>query len=41
MNVPYSAEFRERETNDLLITTLASLKPKGGEAGVKNAGLYA
>lgn len=35
VNVPYSAEFRERETNELLITTLASLKPKGGEAGVK------
>ncbi|MBC7855340.1 MAG: VWA domain-containing protein [Pirellulaceae bacterium] len=35
VNVPYSAEFRERETNDLLITTLASLKPKGGEVGVK------
>jgi uncharacterized membrane protein len=35
VNVPYSAEFRERETNELLITTLANLKPKGGEAGVK------
>lgn len=35
VNVPYSAEFRERETNELLITTLASLKPKGGEAGTK------
>ena len=35
VNVPYSAEFRERETNELLITTLASLKPKGGEAGVR------
>jgi uncharacterized membrane protein len=33
VNVPYSAEFRERETNNVLITTLASLKPKGGEAG--------
>lgn len=33
VNVPYSAEFRERETNEALITTLASLKPKGGEAG--------
>ena len=33
VNVPYSAEFRERETNNVLIATLASLKPKGGEAG--------
>ncbi|MFN0021002.1 MAG: glutamine amidotransferase [Pirellulaceae bacterium] len=35
VNVPYSAEFRERETNELLLTTLASLKPKGGEVGTK------
>ena len=33
VNVPYSAEFRERETNEALITTLASLRPKGGEQG--------
>ena len=33
VTVPYSAEFRERETNQALITTLASTKPAGGEAG--------
>jgi hypothetical protein len=33
ITVPYSAEFRERETNRALITTLASTKPAGGQAG--------
>ena len=33
VTVPYSAEFRERETNQALITTLASTKPVGGQAG--------
>src|SRR5204863_4871407 len=28
------SEFRERETNRELLTTLASFKPKGGEAGL-------
>ena len=33
-SVPYSAEYRQRETNAALLTTLASLKPKGAsEAG--------
>jgi hypothetical protein len=31
--VPYSAEFRQREPNQALITTLASTKPTGGQAG--------
>ena len=29
VNVPYSAEFRERETNAALMESLAALKPKG------------
>ena len=33
VTVPYSAEFREREENQALLTTLASMKPKGGQAG--------
>jgi uncharacterized membrane protein len=33
VSVPYSSEFRERETNMALIQALAELKPKGGEAG--------
>lgn len=33
ITVPYSAEFRERESNAALIETLASLKPAGGQAG--------
>jgi uncharacterized membrane protein len=33
ITVPYSAEFREREANEALITTLASMKPAGGEQG--------
>jgi uncharacterized membrane protein/Mg-chelatase subunit ChlD len=33
VNVPYSDEFRQQETNTEFLTTLASLKPDGGEAG--------
>jgi hypothetical protein len=33
VTVPYSSEFRERESNQALLTTLASLHPKGGEPG--------
>ena len=33
VTVPYSAEFRERESNAALLQTLASFKPNGGEAG--------
>jgi uncharacterized membrane protein len=33
VNVPYSAEFRERETNRALLESLARLRPSGGEAG--------
>lgn len=33
INVPYSSEFRERETNLALLKQLASLKPRGGEEG--------
>ncbi|MEX2176701.1 MAG: glutamine amidotransferase [Pirellulaceae bacterium] len=33
VTVPYSAEFRERESNQALITTLATLKPAGGQVG--------
>ena len=33
LNVPYSAEYRDRETNDALIKSLASVVPKGGEPG--------
>ena len=33
ITVPYSAEFRERESNQTLITTLASTKPTGGQPG--------
>lgn len=33
ISVPYSSEFRERETNMALVNALAELKPKGGEAG--------
>ena len=34
VNVPYSAEFREHDTNIGLLQQLASLQPKGGEAGI-------
>lgn len=33
ITVPYSAEFRERESNEALLTTLASMKPAGGQKG--------
>ena len=33
VNVPYSSEFRERETNMALLKALAQLKPKGGDQG--------
>jgi uncharacterized membrane protein len=33
ITVPYSAEFKERESNQALITTLASTKPAGGQPG--------
>ena len=33
VNVPYSDEFRDRETNDPLLKTLATMKPKRGKAG--------
>jgi uncharacterized membrane protein len=34
VNVPYSSEFRERETNMALLDALAQLQPKNGEPGV-------
>lgn len=34
VSVPYSEEFRVRETNQALIDALASLKPRGGQPGV-------
>ncbi len=33
INVPYSAEFRDRVTNHALLMSLAKLEPKGGEPG--------
>ena len=33
VSVPYSAEYRVRETNHSLLTTLASATPPGGQAG--------
>lgn len=33
INVPYSKEYSDRETNLALLETLASFKPKGGEPG--------
>jgi len=33
VSVPYSDEFRDRETNDPLLDALASMKPKGGKPG--------
>jgi uncharacterized membrane protein/Mg-chelatase subunit ChlD len=33
VTVPYSAEYRDREPNQGLLTTLASVKPKGGQPG--------
>ncbi|MBC8354589.1 MAG: VWA domain-containing protein [Planctomycetes bacterium] len=34
VNVPYSSEFRERETNMALLKALAAVEPRGGERGV-------
>ena len=33
VNVPYSSEFRDRETNRNLLETLAAITPKGGQPG--------
>ncbi len=33
INIPYSAEFRDRQTNQALLESLASLRPKGGAPG--------
>jgi len=33
VNVPYSSEFRDRETNMALLTALARLRPRGGDQG--------
>ena len=33
VNVPYSAEFLDRETNEELLETIAALQPRGGEPG--------
>lgn len=33
VNVPYSAEFRDREANETLLSSLAAIEPKGGRAG--------
>lgn len=33
VNVPYSSEFKDRETNEALIQQLAALQPKGGQPG--------
>lgn len=33
ITVPYSAEYRERESNEAILTSLASYQPKGGEKG--------
>ncbi|MFV1964231.1 MAG: VWA domain-containing protein [Pirellulaceae bacterium] len=34
VNVPYSAEFRDRDTNRALLTALARRRPQGGEPGM-------
>ncbi|TWT52609.1 von Willebrand factor type A domain protein [Rubripirellula amarantea] len=34
VTVPYSEEYRVRETNEALLNSLASLKPEGGEPGI-------
>ena len=38
VNVPYSQEYRDRETNQALLDTLVKLTPKGGEPGQQIAG---
>ena len=37
-SVPYSPEFRDRETNRELLKSLASVEPKGGESGILRGG---
>ena len=39
VNIPYSEEYRIRETNQALISELASVKPAGGEIGEVTAPL--
>ncbi len=39
MTVPYSEEFRVRETNQALIEALANVEPRGGEVGQVTAPL--
>ena len=39
VTVPYSEEYRVRETNHALLQSLASLKPEGGKVGVVHAPL--
>jgi hypothetical protein len=34
INVPYSAEFKDRQSNSLLLANLAAIKPKDGAAGL-------
>jgi hypothetical protein len=34
VNVPYSAEFRDHQTNRTLLSALAELRPRGGQPGV-------
>jgi uncharacterized membrane protein len=34
VNVPYSEEFRQQQTNTEFLATLAALKPNGGEKGI-------
>jgi hypothetical protein len=41
VNVPYSQEYRDRETNEALLDTLVNLKPEGGEPGRQIAGSLA
>ncbi len=38
VNVPFSSEFRDRQTNDPLLDKLATIQPKGGKPGVKLVG---
>ena len=34
VTVPYSAEYRDRETNEALLAALAGVRPKGGKSGL-------
>jgi hypothetical protein len=38
ISIPYSPEFRDRETNRALLKSLASNEPKGGKAGILRGG---